>query len=327
MSDGTLASAVALPEQDISNQSQEFTAKRRNSSIPDNDSKRRRLSADGNVSPHSERHQPSQSPTAERERPGNRRPAQRTGREDERKRGQRLFGGLLGTLSQSSTSAAQKRRADIEKRQQDKLKNQAEEYDGLRSRRKELREAIRRKETPFYEREAMQTRHSNMIAAAHFLKTRTEPVLCYKPWQLRTRDEEIIADQIREAEAKVSQEVAEFEARYPPEAFVYQAPPELENRQSAEQRESQQMEQPPLDGENQEATESKEEDTSAIQEDATVQEASGTTTEIKDTQPPSGPSNADAQTTQTAQEVVEASRAADDDGGEVVEDNEDTVIY
>lgn len=156
----TLASAVALPEQDISNQSQEFTAKRRNSSIPDNDSKRRRLSADGNVSPHSERHQPSQSPTAERERPGNRRPAQRTGREDERKRGQRLFGGLLGTLSQSSTSAAQKRRADIEKRQQDKLKNQAEEYDGLRSRKKELREAIRRKETPFYEREAVRFLHS-----------------------------------------------------------------------------------------------------------------------------------------------------------------------
>jgi len=151
----TLASAVALPEQDISNQSQEHTAKRRNSSITDNDSKRRRLSADGNVSPHSERQQPSQSPTVERERPRNRRPAQQTGREDERKRGQRLFGGLLGTLSQSSTSAAQKRRADIEKRQQDKLKNQAEEYDGMRSRKKEFREAIRRKETPFYEREAV----------------------------------------------------------------------------------------------------------------------------------------------------------------------------
>ncbi|KAJ5568091.1 hypothetical protein N7450_010577 [Penicillium hetheringtonii] len=324
MSDGTLASAVALPEQGISNQSQEHTAKRRNSSITDNDSKRRRLSADGNVSPHSERQQPSQSPTVERERPRNRRPAQQTGREDERKRGRRLFGGLLGTLSQSSTSAAQKRRADIEKRQQDKLKNQAEEYDGMRSRKKEFREVIRRKETPFYEREAMQTRHSNMIAAAHFLKTRTEPVLCYKPWQLRTRDEEIIAEQIKEAEAKVSREVAEFEARYPPEAFVYQPTPEMENGQPAEQRESQQKQQPPLDGENQETTESKEEDTSATREDDTVKEAPGATTDIQNTQPPSDTSNVDAQTTQ---EVVEANRAADDDGGEVVEDNEDTVIY
>lgn len=79
----------------------------------------------------------------------------RPGREEERKRGQRLFGALLGTLSQSSNSAAQKRRADIEKRQQDKLKVQAEEYDELKKRRKERRDAIRRREKPFYEREAV----------------------------------------------------------------------------------------------------------------------------------------------------------------------------
>jgi hypothetical protein len=39
--------------------------------------------------------------------------------DEDRKRGQRLFGGLLGTLSQSSSSAAQRRRADIEKKQQE----------------------------------------------------------------------------------------------------------------------------------------------------------------------------------------------------------------
>ena len=47
---------------------------------------------------------------------------------DERKRGKRLFGALLGTLAQNSSSTAQKRRVDIEKKQQEKLKLQAEEY-------------------------------------------------------------------------------------------------------------------------------------------------------------------------------------------------------
>lgn len=79
----------------------------------------------------------------------------RGGREEDRKRGQRLFGGLLGTLSQSSSSAAQRRRADIERKQQDKLKSQDLQYDELKKQRKEQREAIRRKETPLYEREAV----------------------------------------------------------------------------------------------------------------------------------------------------------------------------
>jgi hypothetical protein len=150
----TLASAVAVPEQETIQQFQDTTTKRRNSSITDHDSKRRRLSSDGNVSPHPQR-RPSQSSPVESERPDERKPAPRVRKEDERKRGQRLFGGLLGTLSQSSTSAAQKRRADIEKRQQDKLKNQADEFDGRQIRRKERRDAIRKKEMPFYEREAV----------------------------------------------------------------------------------------------------------------------------------------------------------------------------
>jgi hypothetical protein len=45
-----------------------------------------------------------------------------SGKNEERNRGKRMFGALLGALSQSGSSAAQKRRADIEKRQQAKLK-------------------------------------------------------------------------------------------------------------------------------------------------------------------------------------------------------------
>jgi hypothetical protein len=140
---------VAVPEQDTLRQSPEPPTKRRKSSVTEHEPKRRRLSAQDGASPGS---QPR--PAPESEQPTEKRPVRR-GREDERKRGQRLFGGLLGTLSQSSNSAAQKRRADIEKRQQDKLKSQDDEYDGLKKRRKERRDAIRRKEKPFYEREAV----------------------------------------------------------------------------------------------------------------------------------------------------------------------------
>ena len=44
---------------------------------------------------------------------------------EERKRSRRLFGALIGTLSQGSTktSVAQRRRADIEQKQQTKLKD------------------------------------------------------------------------------------------------------------------------------------------------------------------------------------------------------------
>jgi hypothetical protein len=142
-----------VPEQDILLQSPEISTKRRQSSVSEHETKRRRLSSHGDPSPQAQQQQ--QSPPAPApDRPAGRRPNLQ-GREEDRKRGQRLFGGLLGTLSQSSTTAAQKRRADIEKRQQDKLKSQADEYDGLKKRRKERRDAIRRKEKPFYEREAV----------------------------------------------------------------------------------------------------------------------------------------------------------------------------
>jgi hypothetical protein len=152
MNHRTLASAVAVPEQDILRQSPELPAKRRKSSVIEHETKRRRLSAQEG-SPQSQAQHPS-SPAQEAEQSLEKRPVRR-GREDERKRGQRLFGGLLGTLSQSSNSAAQKRRADIEKRQQDKLKSQDNEYDGLKKRHKDRRDVIRRKEKPFYEREAV----------------------------------------------------------------------------------------------------------------------------------------------------------------------------
>ena len=70
------------------------------------------------------------------------------GQVEERKRSRRLFGALIGTLSQSSTktTAAQRKRADVEQKQQAKLKMQAEELDQERLKRLEAVMRVRRRE-------------------------------------------------------------------------------------------------------------------------------------------------------------------------------------
>lgn len=81
-----------------------------------------------------------------------------SGQAEERKRGQRLFGALLGTLSQNSATTAQKRRADIEKKQQAKLKLQAEEYDEKKKRELEKLMNLRRKEQKKWDEQSVSTR-------------------------------------------------------------------------------------------------------------------------------------------------------------------------
>ncbi|RHZ73847.1 hypothetical protein CDV55_107641 [Aspergillus turcosus] len=309
----TLASAVAVPEPDTLAPSPDAGLKRRNSSTtdPDPDSKRRRLSTQEDKDHPVADRKPSFSDTAE-QRPDRRASRQANGRDEERKRGQRLFGALLGTLSQRSNTAAQKRRADIERKQQDKLKLQDEEYDELKKKKREERAALRKKEQRYYEEESMRTRHSNLLAMAHFLKTKSEPVLYYKPWQLRPEDEDLIRRQIEEAEATISRERAEFEARRPPQQ-------ETESKEEKDTQAGNQQEAP--------------------LPDADVQEPKDRTQEIPDkgNAETSQDQNIEAALPETApvndvpvsvnQTDSDDHRAADDDGGEVVEDNEDTVIY
>ncbi|OJJ47012.1 hypothetical protein ASPZODRAFT_131936 [Penicilliopsis zonata CBS 506.65] len=309
MADGSLASAVALPEPDDRPQSpEESRLKRRNSSVADPDYKRRRLSSPGErrrASPDAELKEGRQ----ESDRQTDRRAGRRAGREEERRRGQRLFGALLGTLSQTSTVAAQKRRADIEKRQRDKLRLQEEEYDELKKKKKAELLGARQKEHRIYERESMRVRHSNMLAMAHCLKTKTKPVLYYKPWQLQREEEEIIQEQIDEAEATIARETAEFEARHPPEEEAQSkesVPPEKE-RADVTQTEANQ----PADAVPETSNAPEPEPNDANQSEATH---SDTVASIHD------PNLADHNT-------EDAHRDGEDDGGEMVEDNEDTVMY
>ncbi|KAJ5506746.1 Pinin/SDK/MemA protein [Penicillium expansum] len=342
MSEGpeTLASAVAVPSQDTIQQSPELTAKRRKSSTAEYDTKRRRLSSTDNTSPQSQRRRPSSPPPTTDESVGTKLTRPRGGRDEDRKRGQRLFGGLLGTLSQSSSSAAQRRRADIEKKQQEKLKSQDAEYGELKKRRKEQRDEIRRRETPLYEREAMQTRHSNMLALAHFHKTQAKPALYYKPWQPRTGDDAAIKQQIEEAEATIAREVAEFEARYPPEAFAPEQPTQVEAQPTQPtQAETKQQagEEQPQKSEEQQRTDDHPDQPSAPEHEAdptdskskeTAQGAPDTVgVDINDQTPDLA--KTDETTAKAEESAVQDQHDAhrDDDGGEVVEDNEDTVIY
>lgn len=79
-----------------------------------------------------------------------------SGQLEERKRGKRLFGALLGTLAQSSSSTAQKRRVDIEKKQREKLKLQAEEYDEQKRSQLDAMMEVKRQEQKKYNQQSVQ---------------------------------------------------------------------------------------------------------------------------------------------------------------------------
>ncbi len=141
-----VASAVILPEDTTERPlSTSPTLKRRQSSFSDERSKRLRL--DNGQSNDSRN-----SPASPLDRASDRR---KSGQLEERKRGQRLFGALLGTLSQSSSSTAQKRRTDIEKKQQAKLKLQAEEQDEKKKQKREALLIIRRREQVKYDKQSV----------------------------------------------------------------------------------------------------------------------------------------------------------------------------
>ena len=149
--DSIVASAVLLPESQEQSQPPTPSLKRRQSSISSPDFKRPRLSQDeSNGRADSSAASPPQE--AREQRVNDRR---KSGQLEERKRGQRLFGALLGTLSQSSSSTAQKRRTDIEKKQQTKLRLQTEEENERKKAKLDALMEVRRKEQKRYDRQSV----------------------------------------------------------------------------------------------------------------------------------------------------------------------------
>ncbi|KAL9636867.1 MAG: hypothetical protein Q9204_002093 [Flavoplaca sp. TL-2023a] len=295
-----IASAVIVPEVEEQSTPIQDSAKRRYSSIAEESSKRPRLASENSRDQTETSHI-----FTEPARLSDRR---KSGQLEERKRGQRLFGALLGTLSQSSSSTANKRRTDIEKKQQAKLRLQAEEHEEQKKQRLQSLMAIRRKEQQKYDKQSMHIRHSNMLAQAHFLQTNAEPRLCYKPWELLSSEDARIKSQIEEAEAIVQRETSQFDSETVKDNAESQATAKAPVSESKPD-----VEQPT------EAT-----------EETVGSETNGPEVLNGNTNGETIDENANYPTPESQQvpaDQQENLKDNDDDGGEMVEADEDMVIY
>jgi hypothetical protein len=80
-------------------------------------------------------------------------------RQEEKKRGRRLLGGLMNTLSQAGAGPQHKKRQDIERRQQAKSSTQRAEDDRLRMQRLAKLEAVRKVEQLKFEEKRVCSLH------------------------------------------------------------------------------------------------------------------------------------------------------------------------
>lgn len=119
-------------------------------------------------------------------------------RDEEKKRGKRLFGGLLSTLSQTNSSSQHKKRREIEQRQQEKAQKQRAEDEKRRTEKLARITEARWKEQIWFDEKVvracpslpleslvqvlisfplpqMKTRHANMLAKAQSLRTKAGP--------------------------------------------------------------------------------------------------------------------------------------------------------
>ncbi|KAI0870264.1 pinin/SDK/memA/ protein conserved region-domain-containing protein [Hypoxylon argillaceum] len=134
-------------------------------------------------------------------------------RQEEKKRGRRLLGGLMNTLSQASAGSQHRKRQDIERRQQAKSTQQRAEDDRLRMQRLSKLESVRKVEQLKFDEQVMKTKHTDMLAKAHYLQTRAKPKIFYLPYELTRMQEDIIQDQIQQVATIIEKEVSEFRER------------------------------------------------------------------------------------------------------------------
>ncbi|OBW63697.1 MAG: putative MFS multidrug transporter [Aureobasidium pullulans] len=128
---------------------------------------------------------------------------------DEKKRTQRLFGGLLGGLGQTrpANSAVAKRRAEQEERRRQK----EQELSERQTERIELLSIARKKEQRRVDEASMRIKHENIKAMTNFLTTSTEPKLYFRPWELLPEQESQINRQREDVDVQIDQELDDFD--------------------------------------------------------------------------------------------------------------------
>ncbi|EXF78011.1 peroxin 26 [Colletotrichum fioriniae PJ7] len=134
-------------------------------------------------------------------------------RDEEKKRGKRLFGGLLSTLSQTNSSSQHKKRREIEQRQQEKAQKQRAEDEKRRTGKLARITEARWKEQIWFDEKVMKTRHANMLAKAQSLRTKAGPSIYYRPWKLTKEQEDEIDDQVQDAKNAIARELEAFKDR------------------------------------------------------------------------------------------------------------------
>ena len=206
-----ISSAVAIPEvppiQPPSTDEQSTapsspTLKRRLSSSPSPEApKRPRLDTD-----HTNGSQQSPPSSTTAASPPQRKPSLVTPVE-EKKRNQRLFGGLLSTLSQTSSTKPQHRRRDeVEARQRERLRKDTEEREAETRRRKLEIDERRREEQKTWDGEGRELRWRRTRMMAECLVTESLPPLYWKPWELRDEEKQKIQLRRDEAEETIKRE-------------------------------------------------------------------------------------------------------------------------
>lgn len=154
---------------------------------------------------------------------------------EEKQRNKRLFGSLLGTLagktSSTTGSSAHRKRDEIEARQRERLKQQNEEQEAERRRKREEVVSKRRREQERWEKEGQKLRWESLRAQACSLKTKTQPSLFYKPWELRPEEEGMIRKQKQDVEQLIRRETGEIDTTVNEEqvSTTKQPPPTEEN--------------------------------------------------------------------------------------------------
>ncbi|UNI14276.1 hypothetical protein JDV02_000921 [Purpureocillium takamizusanense] len=173
--------------------------------------KRARPGSEDRASPPPRRRSPS--PAYRRDSHGSGQERRPSVTQEDKKRGKRLFGGLLSTLSQAGSSSQQKRRQEIERRQQIKMKEQTAEDDKRRAEKKAELHKIRMEQQIHLEEQVMRNRHAKELRLAQFLCTRARPVIYYRPYRLSEREEDIIDDQISDVKVDIARDLEDFKYR------------------------------------------------------------------------------------------------------------------